>query len=288
MKKRLKKLKVVLHPLFFVFGVVMIIVGRGRAFFICTLSAFCHELAHSKVADKYGYKMERIRLMPFGAELHGDTDSFVGKDELYIALAGPTLNFFICVFILGIWWLFPSSYGATIDIFETNIVMCIFNLLPFFPLDGGRVLLSIVSMKTDRKTGAKIVKNTTKIFAITLFMGFILTCFYKPNLTLGIMGFMLFFSSTASHREAVYEKLSLKELVKTKKVRWVTMSIPEDMAVFEVRRMHSKNQIAVFKVINKDGRETFSFTELDLERVIACINQDLIVKDLKNKLNNST
>ena len=284
MKKRLKKLKVVLHPLFFVFGIIMIVVGRGRAFFICTLSAFCHELAHSKVADKYGYKMERIRLMPFGAELHGDTDSFVGRDEIYIALAGPMLNFLICVFILGIWWLFPGSYDSTIEIFETNLVMGTFNLLPFFPLDGGRVLLSIVSMKTSRRTGAKIVKNTTKLFAITLFIGFILTCFFEPNLTLGVMGFMLFFSATASQREAVYEKLSLVELVKTKKVRWVTMSIPEDTAIYEVRRMHSKNQIAIFKVISKDGREIFSFNELDLERILASINQDLLVKDLKNKL----
>lgn len=284
MKKRLKKLKVVLHPLFFVFGIIMIVVGRGRAFFICTLSAFCHELAHSKVADKYGYKMERIRLMPFGAELHGDTDSFVGRDEIYIALAGPMLNFLICVFILGIWWLFPGSYDSTIEIFETNLVMGAFNLLPFFPLDGGRVLLSIVSMKTSRRTGAKIVKNTTKLFAITLFIGFILTCFFEPNLTLGVMGFMLFFSATASQREAVYEKLSLVELVKTKKVRWVTMSIPEDTAIYEVRRMHSKNQIAIFKVISKDGREIFSFNELDLERILASINQDLLVKDLKNKL----
>ena len=284
MKKRLKKLKVVLHPLFFVFGIIMIVVGRGRAFFICTLSAFCHELAHSKVADKYGYKMERIRLMPFGAELHGDTDSFVGRDEIYIALAGPMLNFLICVFILGIWWLFPGSYDSTIEIFETNLVMGAFNLLPFFPLDGGRVLLSIVSMKTSRRTGAKIVKNTTKLFAITLFIGFILTCFFEPNLTLGVMGFMLFFSATASQREAVYEKLSLVELVKTKKVRWVTMSIPEDTAIYEVRRMHSKNQIAIFKVISKDGREIFSFNELDLERILASINQDILVKDLKNKL----
>ena len=284
MKKRLKKLKVVLHPLFFVFGIIMIVVGRGRAFFICTLSAFCHELAHSKVADKYGYKMERIRLMPFGAELHGDTDSFVGRDEIYIALAGPMLNFLICVFILGIWWLFPGSYDSTIEIFETNLVMGAFNLLPFFPLDGGRVLLSIVSMKTSRRTGAKIVKNTTKLFAITLFIGFILTCFFEPNLTLGVMGFMLFFSATASQREAVYEKLSLVELVKTKKVRWVTMSIPEDTAIYEVRRMHSKNQIAIFKVISKDGREIFSFNELDLERILASINQDLLDKDLKNKL----
>lgn len=281
MRKKLKKLKVVLHPLFIVLGVLMMILGRAKAFFICTLSAFLHEWAHSIVAEKYGYKMERIRLMPFGAELYGDTDSFVDKDEIYIALAGPLSNFIICIIILGIWWISPDSYGASIDIFETNLVMGMFNLLPFFPLDGGRIILALISLKTTRRTGAKIVKNATKVFALTLFMGFLISILYEINLTLGIMGFLLFFSASASQRDAVYEKLSLLEMVKTKKVRWGVVSVPFDMPIYELRRLHTKNQVTVFKIINKDGMEEFSFSELELERVLVFITQDMKVGSVK-------
>lgn len=222
--------------------------------------------------------------MPFGAELYGDTDSFVGRDEIYIAFAGPVSNFIVCVLILGIWWLFPASYSSTIDIFETNLVMGCFNLLPFFPLDGGRILLALISFKHTRRIAAKLVKNATKIFAITLFIGFVLTCFYEVNFTLGIMGFMLFFSATASHREAVYEKLSIVEMVTNKKVRWGIMSVPFEMPLYEVRRFHTKNQVTIFNVINKDGLVDFSFSELDLERVITYMNQDQAVGEVKYHL----
>ena len=282
-KGRLKKLKIVLHPLFLVLGVLMVFVGRGRAFFICTLSAFCHEWAHAIIAEKYGYKMERIRLMPFGAELHGDTDSFAGKDEIYVAVAGPLMNLFVCFLIVAGWWIFPEIYGATIDIFETNLVMGIFNLLPFFPLDGGRVLLSLLSLKTNRRDGAKIVKNITKIFSLTLFAGFLLTCFFEINLTLGVMSFLLFFSASTSARDAVYERLSLGEIVRTKSVRWVTISVPESMRIYELRRLHIKNQIIVFKVMNEYGVENFSFSEIDLERLKFKVDQGKSLIELKKE-----
>jgi len=281
---KIKRLKIALHPLFILLGILMLILGLGRMFFICTLSAFCHEWAHSLVAEKYGYKMERIRLLPFGAELNGETDDFSGRDEIYIALAGPMMNFVICFIIVASWWIFPEVYGSTIDIFESNLVMGVFNLLPFFPLDGGRILLSIVSLKRTRKDGAKVVKNATKLFAITLFLGFILTCFHKINLTLGIMGFMMFFSASSSARDAVYEKLSLKELVTNKCVRWVTMSIPQSMRLYELRRLHIKNQIIEFKVMNASGKEEFSFTEIDLEESKLELKQTECVSELRNRL----
>ena len=133
---------------------------------------------------------------------------------------------------------------------------------------------------------AKVVAGeyATKIFAITLFIGFVLTCFYEVNFTLGIMGFMLFFSATASHREAVYEKLSIVEMVTNKKVRWGIMSVPFEMPLYEVRRFHTKNQVTIFNVINKDGLVDFSFSELDLERVITYMNQDQAVGEVKYHL----
>ena len=219
--------------------------------------------------------------MPFGAELYGDTDSFVDKDEIYIAIAGPISNFVICVILLGFWWLFPGSYGSTIEIFETNLVMGIFNLLPFFPLDGGRVVLAIISTKYSRRFGAKIVKNATKIFAMVLFVGFLLSILNKVNITLGIMGFLLFFSASSSKRDAVYEKVSLSKMVKSKKITWGMASVPFDMPLYELRRQHSRNQITEYKVINEKGDVEFSFSELELEQILVELRQDMKVGELK-------
>ena len=87
------------------------------------------------------------------------------------------------------------------------------------------------------------------------------------NIMLGIMAFTLFFSASASAKDAVYERISLSQMVKTRALRWVEMSIPENMKVYELRRYHIKNQIIKFCVLDKDGQKKFTFSELDLEKI---------------------
>lgn len=263
-------------------GILLIFLNRGSSFFICTFSAFLHELGHKTIAEKYGYKMNKIRLMPFGAELHGDTDCFDGKDEIFISLAGPLVNFFICIILLGWWWINPAIYDRTIDIFETNLGLGIFNLLPLFPLDGGRILLSLLSQKTTRRNSAKIVKNITKIFAITLFMGFIITLFNEVNLTLGVMAFMLFFTASSSAKDAVYQKVSLVNLIQKKAVQWGYISVPETMKIYELKKLHIKNRVFIFIVLNGLGNEVFRFSEIDLERIESRLEPTKKVSEIKN------
>lgn len=280
------KLKITIHPLFFVLGIILTMLGNASMFFICTISAFFHELGHSVVASKYGYKMNRIRLMPFGAELSGETDCFDGKDEIYISLAGPIVNFFICLLILGLWWINPELYGITCQIFDSNLVMGIFNILPFFPLDGGRILLSVLSQHTTRRESAKVVKNITKVFALTLFMLFLITLFGKVNLTLGIMAFFLFFTATSSAKDAVYQKISLEKLIQSRGVQWFFLSVPQNFKVFELKKFHIKNRVAVFIVIDYYGKEMFRFSELELEKISSRISQVSELAELKRFLNN--
>lgn len=281
---RKPSLKVSLHPLFLILGAVLLIMGEGAVFFICTFSALLHELGHGIVAEKFGYKMKKIKLMPFGAELLGDTDSFDGNDELFIAIAGPCVNLFICLIILGLWWVFPEVYSLTELIFTNNLVMACFNLLPLFPLDGGRVLLSFLNRKMNRREAVKIVKLITKIFAITLFLCFILTIFNKLNLSLGIMAFMLFFTASSSAKDAVYQKISLKELVQNRCVRWVNMSVPATKKVYELTRYHLKNQIIIFIVVDEEGRELFRFDELKLEKIRNFLPQSEEIGKIKGLL----
>ena len=283
-KERKRHLKLTLHPMFLILGVILICIGNSEAFFICSISAFFHELGHSFVAEKYGYQMTRIRLMPFGAELHGDTDCFDGKDEIYIALAGPSVNLFTCIIILSLWWISPRLYEFTNQIFQTNLVMAVFNLLPLFPLDGGRILLSLLSKQMPRQTGAKIVKKITRVFAVTLFVAFLFTIPIKVNLSFGIMAFMLFFSASNSAKYAVYQKISLQKLVQKRCVEWVQVSVPQDLKIYELRHYHVKNRVVVFVVLDGAGMEIFRFSQLDLEKLSTRIHQGLKVKEIQGLL----
>lgn len=279
LKKHKLKLKITLHPLFLILGVVLFFMGELTLFLVTSLSALLHELGHFVVAEKLGYTMQKIRLMPFGAELYGDFDSFYDRDEIYIAMAGPVVNFFVCVIILSLWWLKPSLYNYTQEVFTTNLVMGVFNLLPIFPLDGGRIILSYMSKKIERKNAAKIVKNITKVFAILLFCVFLITIFFKINLTFGIMAFMLYFTASSNFKEATYQRIELHKLVKQKSVEWVFMSVPESMKCYELKRKHIKNKVIMFLVLDDSNKISYSISELDLEKILTTAN---IVEDMKS------
>lgn len=284
MKKRHFQFKLTIHPLFILLGVVLALFGAFSVFVWCSLFALLHELGHSLVAENFGYKMNKIRLMPFGAEVYGDTDSFDSVDEIYIAIAGPAVNFVICLILLGFWWVAPWVYNFTDEIFKTNLMMGVFNLLPFFPLDGGRVLLCVLSTKMERKKSAGIVKRLTIAFSVVLFLCFVLTIFNNINLSLGVMAFFLLFTATSSAKDAVYQKIDITKLATTKSVRWVTVSVPKNVKVYELNRFHSKNRITEFIVIDENCNELFRFSELDLWLKKTEIPQTTSVFELVNYL----
>lgn len=289
--KKFYRFKITIHPLFLILGVVLLFVGQLSLFLITTFSALLHELGHFLVADKLGYKMTRIRLMPFGAELFGDFDSFYEKDEMYVAIAGPIVNFCFCIVILSLWWVKPAIYNVTEELFFTNLVMGLFNLLPIFPLDGGRIVLCKLSKNLERKKAAKLVKNITKIFAIMMFILFILTIFVKINLTFGIMAFMLYFTASSNFKDATYQKIELSSLVKEKFVEWVFMSVPETSKIYELRKRHVKNKVIVFLVLDAENNISYTINELELENLILRVNllddMKTIKKILFNNNNNS-
>lgn len=100
-----------------------------------------HELAHSLVASGYGLRVKEIELYPFGgvARLEGMLE-LEPAQETKVALAGPLSNFFLLA--LGYYChLNFNWHGPYYLLFQNaNLAMGLFNLLPFFPLDGGRVL----------------------------------------------------------------------------------------------------------------------------------------------------
>lgn len=280
----IKLLKLTLHPLFLILGVVLFLMGEFSVFIICSLSALLHEYGHFIVAERLGYKMHKIRLMPFGAELFGDLDSFDNKDELLIAICGPIVNVLIVLLLLGLWWLKPELYNFTYEIFSVNLVMGIFNLLPIFPLDGGRVVLCFLSSRMERRKAASIVKSVTKVFSVILFVAFLLTIKSKINLSFGIMAFMLYFTASSSMKDATYQKVQLEKLVQSKFVEWAMVSVPEKTKLYELRKKHIKNKVILFLVINSQGKISYSFSELELNEKLQSVPQTTNLVKLKNLL----
>lgn len=172
------------HPLFFAVGVICAFTGSFLSFVSCTVLALMHEVAHALVSEKLGFKLDKIVLMPFGALISGDIDELGIADEIKIAFAGPLFNFVFAFLIASLWWFFPETYAFTDSFYNCSLSMGIINLIPAFPLDGGRILYALVS----KKYSEKIAKKTCKIVSLVIFLVFIClfvySCFTKINITI--------------------------------------------------------------------------------------------------------
>ncbi len=179
----MEKLKIKIHPTFLIFAIILIYFGQGFLFvnYICVI--LLHELAHAFVARSLGYNLTSISLIPFGVRLDMSSFDLSPTDEIKIAVAGPVFNLFLCLVLFMIWWMFPETYNYTNLFFYANFVTCVFNLLPAFPLDGGRVLKGIFSLKTHKKVAIKICKAVNIFVIICLVVLFIFSIFYSINLT---------------------------------------------------------------------------------------------------------
>ncbi len=165
------------------------LVGPGTALFLGVLaslvlfaSILAHELSHSLVARALGYEVRSITLFVFGgvSEIAGEPRT--ARDEGAIALAGPALSLLIASVLTGATALLPETsalHALAAYLAAANFALAVFNLLPGFPLDGGRVLRAVF-----RATGDSLLVATRK----AAFAGKLLGLAF---ITLGLAGIAL-------------------------------------------------------------------------------------------------
>ena len=128
------------HPLFLLAGIYACFTGSLPLYLGAVAVALQHECAHSFAAEKLGFRLNKIVLMPYGAVIRGDLSGISLKDEIAVAAAGPLCNLFTALLFVSLWWLFPDIYPYTEAAFYLSLYIGLGNLLPLYPLDGGRIL----------------------------------------------------------------------------------------------------------------------------------------------------
>ena len=137
--------KIEIHPLFWLIGALSIVTAQFESMFIIFVLVFLHECAHILVMMKFRWKIHKIVLLPFGGV--AQTDEFATRpfyEEWYVVLAGPIfhvmLEFF---FLLGIYAFHLPSESVFLWR-QMNQMILLVNLLPVYPLDGGRILTLVL------------------------------------------------------------------------------------------------------------------------------------------------
>ena len=166
------KLKIKFHPLFALYVFVCIYFNWFNKIFYYVIVVTMHEYGHYFCAKYYGYQMDSIIYSLSGAGITTNS-SFKSKHDIIISLCGPLVNLILIVVTICLWWIFPLSYLYTYDFLICNIVVMMFNLLPLYPLDGGRIIVSILCLKGKNRNKClrinKIVCLTFGILFVVLF-----------------------------------------------------------------------------------------------------------------------
>lgn len=178
-------------------------IGLILCLFACVL---LHELGHALSAKRYGVKTEDIILSVIGGVARLRNLPSKPIQELIIAAAGPAVNVVIAIaiaFFLLITDGFHLPYEDTITgnnflffLFAANIALVVFNLIPAFPMDGGRMLRAVLSMKIDRVKATKIAVYIGYVMAFI----FAFVAIWEAAYTLLVISIFVVFSATAELR----------------------------------------------------------------------------------------
>ena len=200
----MERLKIRFGLSFWIFLAMATVLRKGYFAIMYFAAVLLHELAHYFVADRLFYRCYEVRVSVFGAVLYGDFTDVYPRDRILIAVAGPAANFVAAVLCLALWWVAPQTYVPTENFFAANITMGLVNLLPCYPLDGGRVLTGLLEKYTAKAIG--YTKTATWIVGFALFGVFVLSLFVGLNLfavglfALGLLGGVAGESGGLRHR----------------------------------------------------------------------------------------
>ncbi|MBN1364489.1 MAG: site-2 protease family protein [Syntrophaceae bacterium] len=195
------------------------------------LSIIFHELAHSLIARRYGVSMKEITLFIFGGVAHMEEEPSSPKAEFMIAVVGPLSSCFLAIssFLLykfGIINNWPVTITGVLKYLSwLNIILALFNLIPAFPLDGGRILRSALwKWKKDVRWSTNISTQIGSGFGLTLIiMGVIYIV--RGDFISGLWWFLIGMFVRAAAQSS-YRQVLARSLFRTKKVRDLMVTNP--------------------------------------------------------------
>jgi len=265
----MESVNVKIHPLFVIFSFVMVYFGWWKPFLIYFCVMCLHELAHYLMAKKFGYKTNNVVFMPYGVGIGVKNVFFKPSHEVMTALAGPLFNLIICGLVIVFWWLFPALENASSQIFfQSNLCLGLFNLVPFFPLDGGRILLASIKSKKRKIFYYKAMFILGILLSLMFITLFILSLFKTINLTLIFMSFFVL-SSCMCYDEEMYFERGLLNINKTDMPLEIrTYAVSCHTPIHKLIKYIKGYNFVQFYVYNDDKELIEVITETDLFNIL--------------------
>lgn len=277
----MKSLKFKIHWSFIVLGLLMLFLGNVSNFLLCLLCAILHEMGHSYVGKKLGYKLNIITLMPYGAMLSGSNAPFSESDEIKIAVAGPFVNAVLIIISLLFGRALPLLHNLIYNFAIANAYTLCFNILPVYPLDGGRIFLAILSKYNSRVKAYKITKIVGLIITGLVFLLFFISFIYNLNYMLGINALFMLIGLLENDTDIYYKKLNSFEKFRFSFGK--TIKLNDNDTIFSAYKSIIENKAKNIMIESNNTKKILSRNDITSKILSLPINTKL--KELDENVN---
>jgi Zn-dependent protease len=255
----------------------------GVAFMIALFgSVLLHEFGHALTARKYGISTRDITLLPIGGISRMERMPDVPSQELAVALAGPAINVAIAVVLFGFLSLTNSwvpldelalTRGSLVErVMLANISLLFFNLLPAFPMDGGRALRALLAMRMSYSRATRMAAGVGQVFAVIFgLVGLLL------NPLLVLIAIFIWFGAS-QEASATLMKASFAGVPVSKAMLTDFQSLREEDSLARAVELTLHGSQHDFPVLN-ENRVTGLLTRKDLIAALATHGSGLLVAD---------
>lgn len=292
---KIKGIPVRLHwsIILLIFFVIGSLAGNGLSFessliffsfiFLLFFCVLLHELGHALTAKRYGVKTKDIVLSPIGGLARLEFIPEVAIQEFMIAIAGPLVNLAIAslvsiiMLILGVGFQLDFEYIFTYPSFQSllpftfwmNIVLFTFNLIPAFPMDGGRIARALLSIRFGFDRATVIATAFAKVLAIIFFVYAI----YYQQFILTIICAFIFITAN-------------QEFVNVKIKRALTSTRIRDLMISNYEHISLSDSFERILSLYKGGVQKSFFVSDEQENIVGCLHQ-VIIEDAARKKNSN-
>lgn len=237
--------------------IIIMILRLHFMFLISFISIAIHEYIHYFIAKKYGYKGYNIEISPLGCSLKlKEIEEASIKEDLIISLLPPIINgIFFLIFFFGYKVL---NFAIFFQIYRVNMAIFLINIIPAFPLDGGRALRDIIYLKKSYKTSVKITCLISIIIGILFIFLYIFLLIYRiNNISILIIGIFMIISSIIERRRLVYLIMAdvVKKIWRFSEKRYVenyTISIYYKSSLIEGAKLIDKKKYGIFYILDEE------------------------------------
>ncbi len=256
------------HPLFIIVAALAIFYAAGYFFLALIIAVLLHELAHLIVAKHFGLTPSRLALTPFGGAVTLQTEFLTMRQRNLIYLAGPAGSLILTLFFGVLVWLFPVAFGYLEYLVAANFLVGIINILPVYPLDGGKAVAGGIKPQY-------VLWWSNITFALVLLVSLI-----QFNFAWIAFAVMILVQINWEYRASTYHDRFNRHCA-PKVGKFVQCGVLSSMSLLTAYKMIDRRRPTTFVVID---RNNLVFSERDLEQWLLAHNCEQKIADCLDKI----